>query len=125
MNKKIPPFISPAAVVSIVLALSATNLVVNKVTNTSEGAPNVSSNSSSLVVNRNSNGESNDYKASYSSERYINSSNVINHSSTQKNNIVRDNSSVVNNNNDQGNVNVKPVQKNDTNNVNSNNNVTN
>ena len=38
MAYRTPPFITPFAIVSIVLALGATNVVVNKATNTSEGA---------------------------------------------------------------------------------------
>ena len=39
---KTPPFVTPFALVSLVLALGATNVVVNKTTNTSEGAKIVS-----------------------------------------------------------------------------------
>ena len=35
---KTPPFVTPFALVSLVLALGATNVVVNKTTNTNEGA---------------------------------------------------------------------------------------
>ncbi len=37
MAYRTPPFITPFAIVSLVLALSATNVVANKVTNTNEG----------------------------------------------------------------------------------------
>ena len=39
MGAKIPPLVTPFALVSLVLALGATNVVVNKATHTSEGAP--------------------------------------------------------------------------------------
>ena len=45
MANKIPPFVTPFALFSIVLALGATNVVVNHATHTSEGA-RVSSTSS-------------------------------------------------------------------------------
>ncbi|MBM6940010.1 hypothetical protein H5975_00655, partial [Lactobacillus coleohominis] len=35
---KTPPFVTPFALVSLVLALGATNVVVNKTTHTNEGA---------------------------------------------------------------------------------------
>ena len=38
MGAKIPPLVTPFALVSLVLALGATNVVVNKATHTSEGA---------------------------------------------------------------------------------------
>ncbi|MDT6965809.1 hypothetical protein [Lactiplantibacillus pentosus] len=38
MAYRTPPFISPFAIVSIVLALGATNVVVNKTTHTVNGA---------------------------------------------------------------------------------------
>ena len=44
---KTPPFVTPFALVSLVLALGATNVVVNKTTNTSEGAKIVSTSSTS------------------------------------------------------------------------------
>lgn len=43
MAYRTPPFLTPFAIVSIVLALGATNVVVNKATNTSEGAAVTSS----------------------------------------------------------------------------------
>lgn len=124
MNKKIPPFISPAAVVSIVLALSATNLVVNKVTNTSEGAPNVSSSSSGLVINHND-----DNQSSYSNPKYTeqNNDNVDNSSSNIKVNVSHNSSSIVKNYNNykNTNMNTNSVQPNQQNNTNVNGNLTN
>ena len=38
MAGKIPPLVTPFALVSLVLALGATNVVVNKTTHTNEGA---------------------------------------------------------------------------------------
>lgn len=49
MNYRTPPFITPFAIVSIVLALGATNVVVNKTTHTNNGAKATSS-----VINRSS-----------------------------------------------------------------------
>ncbi|MDU3492575.1 MAG: hypothetical protein E7F56_08085, partial [Limosilactobacillus fermentum] len=46
-----PPFITPFALVSVVLALGATNVVVNKTTNTNNGAAVVSSSSRSTSTN--------------------------------------------------------------------------
>ncbi|WP_243674046.1 hypothetical protein [Lentilactobacillus kisonensis] len=39
MDNRIPPLITPFAILSISLALGATNVVVNKVTSTNEGTP--------------------------------------------------------------------------------------
>ncbi len=48
MGAKIPPLVTPFALVSLVLALGATNVVVNKATHTSEGASNISINKSPI-----------------------------------------------------------------------------
>lgn len=39
MDNRIPPLITPFAILSISLALGATNVVVNNVTSTNEGTP--------------------------------------------------------------------------------------
>lgn len=39
MDNRIPPLVTPFAILSICLALGATNVVANKVTGTSEGTP--------------------------------------------------------------------------------------
>ena len=39
MAYRTPPFLTPIAIVTMIIALSATNVIVNKATNTSEGAP--------------------------------------------------------------------------------------
>ena len=47
MAKRTPPLLTPFAIMSIVLALGATNVAVNEVTHTSEGRARVSTVSSS------------------------------------------------------------------------------
>lgn len=39
MDNRIPPLVTPFAILSISLALGATNIVANKVTSTNEGTP--------------------------------------------------------------------------------------
>ena len=51
MRKRTAPFVTPFAIMSAVLALGATNVAVNKVTHTSEGA-RVSRQGSSVVSNK-------------------------------------------------------------------------
>ena len=61
---KTPPFVTPFALVSLVLALGATNVVVNKTTNTSEGAKIVSTSSTSQSTS-----QKDDQDSSHSSDR--------------------------------------------------------
>ncbi|KGH79611.1 hypothetical protein X281_08910, partial [Oenococcus oeni IOEB_0607] len=46
MAKRVPPFLTPPAIVSIVIALGAVNVVTNATTHTSEGAPDAKYSSS-------------------------------------------------------------------------------
>ena len=78
MASKTPPFVTPFALVSIVLALGATNVVVNKTTHTNEGAR------VSTVSRRDSSTTSSEVHSSSSSEN--NDDNSESSSSSQRDN---------------------------------------
>src|SRR5699024_6548835 len=68
MGAKIPPLVTPFALVSLVLALGATNVVVNKATHTSEGAK-VTSVSTSRQFQQSGDEESNQSSRNSQSDR--------------------------------------------------------
>ena len=68
MGAKIPPLVTPFALVSLVLALGATNVVVNKATHTSEGAK-VTSVSTSRQFQQSGDDESNQSSRNSQSDR--------------------------------------------------------
>ncbi|WP_279403589.1 hypothetical protein [Secundilactobacillus kimchicus] len=63
MAYRTPPFITPFAIVSVALALGATNVVVNTATHSNEGAPKTAV-SSSLVESVDSTGLSSKFSKS-------------------------------------------------------------
>lgn len=76
MAYRTPPLLTPFAILSIVLALGATNVAVNKVTHTTEGkavekvsSSSVSSISSSIDSERASSSERDDEDKSSSSDK--------------------------------------------------------
>ncbi|WP_054700741.1 hypothetical protein [Secundilactobacillus odoratitofui] len=71
MAYRTPPFITPFAIVSIALALGATNVVVNSVSHSSEGKPTSSkvvSTSDSLGSDKQSSADSKSSKKDSSSD---------------------------------------------------------
>ena len=85
MGAKIPPLVTPFALVSLVLALGATNVVVNKATHTSEGAK-VTSVSTSRQFQQSGDVESNQSSRNSQSDRDDNDESASNSSTTRTSN---------------------------------------